>query len=135
MSLRIRTLLRATQFAGLALAGALLDMSAVAGTSNLGFLNNTPLAYVKQPDMDSLNSAINSTLDSKPDGETAAWNNQGLGNAVAIDASLTPSQTSTQGERTCRHVAVTLRAKGQSLDLHPQYCRTGKGKWQLLKRD
>jgi surface antigen len=135
MPVKIRTLLRATQFAGLALAGAQLDMNAVAGTSNLGFLNNTPLAYMKQPDMDSLNSAIDSTLDSKPDGETAAWNNHDLGNSVAIDANLTPTQTSTEGQRTCRHLAVTLRAKGQSLDLRPQYCRTGKAKWQLLKRN
>jgi surface antigen len=135
MPLKIRTLLRVTQFAGLALASVLLDMNAVAGTSNLGFLNNTPMAYMKQPDMDSLNSAIDSTLDSKPDGETAAWNNQGLGNSVPIDASLTPTQTSTQDQQTCRHLAVTLRAKGQSLDLHPQYCRAGKAKWQLLKRN
>ncbi|CAB3801074.1 hypothetical protein LMG28614_05316 [Paraburkholderia ultramafica] len=134
MPLKIRTPLRATQFAGLALAGALLNMNAVAGTSNLGFLNNTPLAYMKQPDMDSLNRAIDSALESKADGETAAWNNHGLGNGVAIDADLTPTQTTTQDQRTCRHLAVTLRAKGQSLDLHPQYCRAGKGKWQLLKR-
>jgi surface antigen len=135
MPLKLRTLLRVAQFASLALAGALLDLNAVAGASNLGFLNNTPLAYMKQPDMDSLNSAINSTLDSKADGETAAWNNQGLGNPVAVDASLTPAETSTQGERTCRNMGVMLRAKGQSLDLHPKYCRTGKGKWQLLKRN
>jgi surface antigen len=138
MSLKIHAPLRATRLAGVALAGALLNLSAVAGSSsssNLGFLNNTPIAYMKQPDMDSLRKAIFSTLDSKQDGETATWNNQGLGNAVAIDAELAPEKTDKQAQRTCRHLSVMLRAKGQSMNLHPLYCQAGTGKWQLQKRN
>lgn len=135
MSLKIRTRLRAARLAGLALAGLLLNTSVIAGTSNLGFLNNTPISYLKQTDIASLRKAIYSTLDSKRDGETSAWNNQGLGNSVAIDADLTPEQTMTEDQRTCRRLSVMLRAKGQSMNLHPQFCRKGEGKWEQQKRN
>lgn len=138
MPLKVRMWLSATRLAGLALAGVLVNMNSVAAagsSSNLGFLNNTPISYMKQTDIASLRNAIYRTLDSKPDGESNAWNNQGLGNSVAIDAGVTPERTETHDQRTCRQLAVTLRAKGQSIDLHPRYCRESDGKWQLQKRN
>jgi surface antigen len=138
MSPKTRARLLAFQWAGLALTGVLFNMSVLAATgssSNLGFLNNTPIAYMRQADIASLRDAIYVTLDSTPDGATRAWNNQGLGNHVAINADLKPEQTMTHDQRTCRRLVVALRAKGQLIDLHPRYCRESQGKWQLQKRN
>lgn len=105
-----------------------------AWSANLGFLNDTPISYMTQRDIDSAIHAVLSTLDAKSDGESTQWTNRGLGNGVEVDATLTPEDTQTNDGRTCRFVAVVLRAKGQSLNLHPQYCRTGNAQWELQKR-
>src|SRR5258705_11767074 len=69
--------------------------------------------------------AVTKVHDTKADGETAHCNNPETGNSLKLDAALTPSDTTQQGNRTCRSVAVALNAKGQSMDLHPLFCRSG----------
>jgi surface antigen len=115
-------------------AGALL--LACAGSalaSNLSFLDNTPLAYIQPRDHDEIIKAVYVALDSKQDGQTANWTNQGSRNSVRIDAKITPHDTTKDGEKTCRKVDVELDAKGQSMTLVPSYCREGKGEWQFQK--
>jgi hypothetical protein len=53
---------------------------------------------------------------------------------VKIDATITIASTSKEGERTCRDLGVVLNAKGQSMNLRPQFCKQGSGKWQLQKK-
>ena len=115
-------------------AAALLFNVVAAHASNLNFLNDTPLSYVKPRDIDSIKRAITDVLNTKSDGEFSQWTNADTGNSVKMDAMMTPSDTSHDGNKTCRHVAVVLSAKGQSMNLHPVFCRTGKTDWALQKR-
>ncbi|MGF6777813.1 hypothetical protein [Paraburkholderia sp. GAS334] len=128
MSMRTRALL-CWAAGGLLLAGA-----GGAQAANLGFLNDTPISYMKPRDVDSIKKAVLEALNDKQDGETANWVNEGTGNSVKIDATVTPDQTTKEGDRTCRSTAVVLQSKGQSMNLHPLFCKQGSGAWQLQKR-
>jgi len=128
MSMRIRAAFQ------LSLGGLMLAGAVGAHAANLGFLNDTPMAYMKQADNDSLKAAAYDTLDKMKDGESATWNNEGLRNATKIEAQLTPDATSKTGERTCRSLHVVLSAKGQSMNLNPQFCRQGTAQWVLQKK-
>ncbi|WP_144156710.1 RT0821/Lpp0805 family surface protein [Paraburkholderia sp. BCC1885] len=128
MSMRTRALFHVT------VGGLLLAASVGAYAANLGFLSDTPIAYMKQRDIDSVKKAVQDALDSKQDGEAATWVNEGTGNSVHIDATITPQGTAKEGERTCRDTTVVLNAKGQSMTLRPQFCREGSGAWQLQKK-
>jgi len=112
----------------------LLTGTATAGASNLNFLNDTPMSYIKKPDMDSIKVALTDVLNTRKDGETTQWTNEGTGNSVKIDAAMTPESTSQEGGKTCRLVTVVLTAKGQSMNLHPKFCGTGRTDWALQKR-
>src|SRR5579863_3767805 len=127
MSMRTSSLLHPIT-GGLLLAGAV-----AAHASNYGFLSDTPMSSMHRRDIDSLLKAANTALDTKRDGETAVWTNEGTGNSVKLDATMTISQTTKDGERTCRRMTATLNAKGQSMTLRPQYCKTGNGAWQFQK--
>jgi surface antigen len=127
MSTRIPVLTRV-------LAGGLLFVGAAgAHAVNDGFLADTPISYMRQREIDSLLQAARNALDTKKDGETAIWNNAGMGNSVMVDATLTISQTTQDGDRTCRRMTAVINAKRQSMTLRPQYCKSGSGPWQFQK--
>jgi surface antigen len=128
MSMRTRVLFHVT------VGGLLLAATVGAYAANLGFLSDTPISYMKQRDIDSVKAAAMGALDSRQDGEAATWVNDGTGNSVHIDATITPQSTAKDGDRTCRDLAVVLNAKGQSMTLRPQFCREGSGAWQLQKK-
>ncbi|MBN3765524.1 hypothetical protein [Burkholderia sp. Ac-20365] len=128
MSMNIRAVFQLS-VGGLLLAGAM-----GAHAANLNFLNDTPIAYMKQADNDSLRQAAFETLNTKKDGESATWNNEGLRNSTRIEAQLTPDATSKSGDRTCRQMHVVLSAKGQAMNLNPQFCREGTGQWVMQKK-
>jgi surface antigen len=129
MSMRTRVLFR------LSAASLLLGVTICAQAANLGFLNDTPITYMKQRDNDSLKRAVFSALDDKKDGESVTWVNEGTGNSVKIDANITLGSTTSEGARTCRDMAVVLNAKGQSMNLRPSFCRQGSGAWQMQKKN
>jgi surface antigen len=117
------------------IGAALVAGSLAAHAANLGFLNDTPISYMKQRDIDSLKAAAYDALDKKQDGESATWTNEGTGNGVKLDAQLTPVDTAKDGANTCRTVRVVLNAKGQSVNLGPRFCRTGdNGRWIMQKK-
>ena len=128
MSMRPRALFHLT-VGGLLLGGAIGAQAA-----NLGFLNDTPISYMKQRDVDSIKSAVFTALNDKQDGESVSWVNEATGNSVKIDATISLASTAKDGERTCRDVGVVLNAKGQSMNLRPQFCKQGSGNWQLQKK-
>ena len=128
MSMRPRALFHLT-VGGLLLGGAIGAQAA-----NLGFLNDTPISYMKQRDVDSIKNAVFAALNDKQDGESVSWVNEGTGNSVKIDATISIASTAKDGERTCRDVGVALNAKGQSMNLRPQFCKQGSGNWQLQKK-
>ncbi|CAG9264592.1 hypothetical protein [Paraburkholderia caribensis] len=112
----------------------LLTTMAAAEASNLNFLNDTPMSYIKKNDMDSIKVALTNVLNTKRDGEATQWTNQGTGNSVKIHATMTPESTRHEGNKTCRRITVVLSAKGQSMNLHPGFCGTGKTDWTMEKR-
>jgi surface antigen len=128
MSMRTRALFHLTA------GGLLLGAAIGAQAANLGFLNDTPISYMKQRDIDSVKKAVLAALDDKHDGESVNWVNEGTGTSVKIDATITMASTAKDGERTCRDVGVVLNAKGQSMNLRPQFCKQGGGTWQLQKK-
>jgi surface antigen len=129
MSMRTRVLFR------LSAATLLLGATICAQAANLGFLNDTPITYMKQRDVDSIKHAVFSALNDKKDGESFTWVNDGTGNSVKIDANITLGNTANDGGRTCRDVAVVLNAKGQSVHLRPTFCKQGAGAWQMQKKN
>ncbi|MDE1183755.1 RT0821/Lpp0805 family surface protein [Paraburkholderia sp.] len=128
MSMRNRVLLHLT------VGGALLAGMAGAQAANLGFLNDTPISYMKQRDVDSIKKAVFAALDSKQDGESVSWDNADTRNSVKIDATVTLAGTAKDDARTCRDTTVVLNAKGQSMTLHPKFCKQGSGAWALQKK-
>ncbi|CAB3796953.1 RT0821/Lpp0805 family surface protein [Paraburkholderia fynbosensis] len=128
MSMRTRVLLHLTG------ASLLLGSAIGAQAANLGFLNDTPMSYMKQRDVASVKKAVIAALNDTKDGESAHWVNEGTGNSVKIDATIAAVDTTHNDGRTCRNLAVELNAKGQSMHLRPQFCKQG-GAWQLQKKN
>ncbi|QGZ61096.1 hypothetical protein [Paraburkholderia acidisoli] len=105
-----------------------------AQAANLGFLHDTPASYMKQADYDSLTRAVRDAVANKADGEATTWSNEGLRNSVKVDATITPTKTDKDGDKTCRTTDVVVNAKGQSMTLRPRFCRTGaSGAWVFQK--
>jgi surface antigen len=115
-------------------AAALVAVSAPAGAANLGFLNNTPITYMKQRDMQALNDAAQVALNTKQDGESLDWNNKGTGNTVPINGTVTPQSTFDSGGLKCRKVTLVAEAKGQTQTWTPVACKQADGKWKLKKQ-
>ncbi|WP_321871663.1 RT0821/Lpp0805 family surface protein [Paraburkholderia tropica] len=134
MNLRTRIIWIPREMLHVAMGAALVLGVHPAWSANLNFLNDTPMSYMKQPDIDSIKKAAVVALNTKGDGEALHWTNAGTGNGVPIAATLTPGDTAKSGNATCRFVAVELDAKGQSMNLHPRYCRSGGGQWQLQRK-
>ena len=116
------------------IASCVLLASGAAQAANLGFLNNTPITYMKQRDLQALNKAAHSALDTKQDGESLDWSNEGAGNPVVVNGTITPSDTDKKGDRTCRKLTMVAHAKGQAQTWAPTVCKTEGGNWALLKQ-
>lgn len=106
----------------------------VAQAANLGFLQDTPISALTAQDNESLIRAVHDALDQKQDGETANWTTEGQRRGVRVDATITPSDTVKHESETCRATAVVITARGQSMTLHPRFCREGSGKWVFQKK-
>jgi len=120
----------------LVVCGVFLSYAAGSYAANLGFLMNTPISYMKQRDLQQLNRAARTALDSKQDGEALDWNNDGTGNSVHVEGTITPLNTRKDGDRSCRTLAIVARAKGQTQTWAPTACKDNApdSKWQLLKQ-
>ncbi len=107
----------------------------VLAASNLSFMQNSPLAYMKKADNESFAKTAGDVLSNKQDNETVEWTNKGTRNPVAIAAQLTPTNTQKDGEKTCRDLIVLLTAKGQEVTLKLPACKaTDTSRWELQKR-
>lgn len=120
----------------LAICGVSLSYAVCSHAANLGFLMDTPISYMKDRDLQQLNGAARTALNSKQDGESLDWNNEGTGNPVHITGTITPTNTKKDGERSCRTLAIVAKAKGQTQTWSPTACKQGgqDSKWQLLKQ-
>jgi surface antigen len=120
----------------LAVCSVFLSYAGVSYAANLGFLMNTPISYMKERDLQQLNRAAQKALNSKQDGEALDWNNDGTGNSVHVEGTVTPLNTRKEGDRSCRTIAIVAKAKGQTQTWSPTACKDGgaDSKWQLLKQ-
>jgi len=120
----------------LVVCSVFLSYAASSYAANLGFLTNTPISYMKQRDLQQLNRAARTALDSKQDGEGLDWNNNGTGNSVHVEGTITPLNTRKEGDRSCRTLAIVAKAKGQTQTWAPTACKDDApdSKWQLLKQ-
>ena len=115
-------------------ATALVVVSAGAEAANLGFLNNTPITYMKQRDLQALNNAAQKALDTKQDGESLDWDNKGAGNTVPINGTVTPQNSFESDGLKCRKITIIAQAKGQTQTWTPVACKQSDGKWKLKKQ-
>lgn len=115
-------------------ATALVAVSTAASAANLGFLNNTPITYMKQRDLQALNDAAQIALNTKQDGESLAWDNKGAGNPVPVNGTVTPQDTFESDGLKCRKVTIVAQAKGQTQTWTPVACKGSDGKWKLKKQ-
>jgi surface antigen len=129
MSIEHRALARTVTAATLA-----ATLSTGAFAANLGFLNNTPITYMKQRDLQMLNNAAQTALNTKGDGESLEWNNKGAGNPVPVNGTVTPHETFDSGGLKCRKITLVANAKGQTQTWTPTACKHEDGKWQLKKQ-
>ncbi|WP_321796740.1 RT0821/Lpp0805 family surface protein [Caballeronia sp. J97] len=114
--------------------GALVLSGTCVQAANLNFLKDTPISYMKPADRQALNRAAQRALDTKKDGETVRWNNEGTGNTVPIEGTVTPRDTVKSEGETCRKVTLTAVAKGQTQTWTPTACKKGGGQWQIKKQ-
>jgi surface antigen len=122
-------------FARTVIAATLVaTLSTGAFAANLGFLNNTPITYMKQRDLQMLNAAAQTALNTKGDGESLEWNNKGAGNPVPVNGTVTPHETFDSGGLKCRKITLVANAKGQTQTWEPTACKHEDGKWQLKKQ-
>ncbi|GAB5099504.1 RT0821/Lpp0805 family surface protein [Caballeronia sp. LP006] len=115
-------------------ATVLVAASASAFAANLGFLNNTPITYMKQRDLQALNRAAQTALETKKDGESLDWDNKDAGNTVPVHGTITPRETFEDAGLKCRKVEIVAIAKGQTQTWTPSACKQASGKWQLKKQ-
>ncbi|BBP96837.1 hypothetical protein BSFA1_19660 [Burkholderia sp. SFA1] len=115
-------------------AAAILAVSAQAEAANLGFLNDTPITYMKQRDLQALNNAAQVALNTKQDGESLDWDNKGAGNTVPINGTVTPENSFESNGLKCRKITLVAHAKGQTQTWTPVACKQSDGKWKLKKQ-
>lgn len=118
---------------GRVLAGLLLSCTC-AHAANLNFLKDTPISYMKPADRKALNRAAQEALDTKKDGQSIKWNNNGTGNTVHIEGTVTPRDTVKRDGGTCRKVTLVAVAKGQTQTWTPTACKKGGAEWRIEKQ-
>ena len=112
---------------------ALLLSCPGAHAANLNFLKDTPVSYMKPADRQALNRAAQQALETKKDGESMKWSNEGTGNPTHIEGTVTPRDTSKIDGESCRKVTLVVVAKGQTQTFTPTACKQG-GEWRIKKQ-
>jgi surface antigen len=102
--------------------------------ANLNFLRDTPISFMRTADRQALNAAAQKVLETGKDGESLRWSNAGTGNPVVIDGTVTPHDTTKEGDRTCRRATLVANAKGQTQSWTPTVCKTGDGPWKIQRQ-
>jgi hypothetical protein len=103
-------------------------MPGFAIAAGLGFLNNTPLSYFTEQDLQLMRDAAASVLDDVNPQAVREWTNPANKYSGKIEG--LGSFRSSDGFR-CRKLRITTQAKGiESAATYP-VCKTAKDEWQL----
>ncbi|RKP54840.1 hypothetical protein D7S86_14510 [Pararobbsia silviterrae] len=116
-----------------ALAFAALAFAGTASAQNLGFMHSSPITFMRDKDVASLQQALHTALDNNADGQSSEWTNEGLGNPVPIKATITPKDNADEKGMHCRHATVTVTAKSQDQSWLPLFCKTAQG-WKMERQ-
>lgn len=116
-------------------AAAITTATPALAASNLTFMQDSPLAFMRAKDNASIARAAGAVLSDKADNETVDWNNKGTGNSTAITGTLTATNTQKNGDATCRDLIVLLTARAQDVTLRLTACKANdSAPWKLQKR-
>jgi hypothetical protein len=94
------------------------------------FLSDVTIAKLNAKEQTSLLTAAVRTLKDEEDGKTREWSNKGLGNAVPLRVTLTPSRTDAKPgsyHRTCRDLTMVLDGKSGKQELTRRSCENRYG--------
>jgi len=94
------------------------------------FLSDVTIAKLNAKEQKSLLTAAVRTLKDEEDGKTREWSNKGLGNAVPLRVTLTPSRTDAKPgsyRRTCRDLTMVLDGKSGKQELTRRSCENRYG--------
>jgi len=94
------------------------------------FLSDVTIAKLNAKEQKSLLTAAVRTLKDEEDGKTREWSNKGLGNAVPLRVTLTPSRTDAKPgsyHRTCRDLTMVLDGKSGKQELTRRSCENRYG--------
>ncbi|HEU4818984.1 hypothetical protein [Janthinobacterium sp.] len=94
------------------------------------FLSDVTIARLNAKEQTSLLTAAVRTLKDEEDGKTREWSNKGLGNAVPLRVTLTPSRTDAKPgsyHRTCRDLTMVLDGKSGKQELTRRSCENRYG--------
>jgi hypothetical protein len=94
------------------------------------FLSDVTIAKLNAKEQKSLLTAAVRTLKDEGDGKTREWSNKGLGNAVPLRVTLTPSRTDAKPgsyHRTCRDLTMVFDGKSGKQELTRRSCENRYG--------
>lgn len=94
------------------------------------FLSDVTIARLNAKEQKSLLTAAVRTLKDEEDGKSREWSNKGLGNAVPLRVTLTPSRTDAKPgsyHRTCRDLTMVLDGKSGKQELTRRSCENRYG--------
>jgi len=104
--------------------------SQVAYSSQLRWLNYSPVRYFTDADWDIAKTAARNALNDGKDGVTVNWDNPESKN----HGSLTPLSTNLKNGTTCRHLKIENHANGLSGMAVYEFCKKPDGKWGAVSK-
>jgi len=110
------------------LAAAMVVLSPVAHSSNMGFLEFSPSAYFTEQDWTLLREAANNLLDNHKIGESVSWENKENNH----NGTLTLLKSYQGYGTTCR----TMEVKSDAIEVKTtrvvDMCKNKEGQWKVL---
>jgi hypothetical protein len=104
-----------------------MAISASVAAQNWRFLRDAPITFFTPRDVELFRANLRDTLDNAKDGERRSW----LNSASGAGGSVTPEETSRQGETVCRRVRLDNSAKGHGGFTRKTFCKRAGRDWQV----
>ena len=111
------------------LAGA---VPAIALAFDLTFLDQAPIRFMSDAEIDMMEATVVETLDKAADGETLTWRNDDTGNS----GSVTAVKSFSEGDLSCRRIEIVnqvAKATRGSASSMMDMCQID-GSWKILRQ-
>lgn len=107
-------------------AGLVLSMALpAAASSELRWLNDSPVRFFTDKDWELSNAARDRALEDSADGETVEWSNEESGSY----GSVTPLSRVERDGLTCREAQIVNHARGRDGTSRFEFCQDADGRW------